>query len=630
MSWSLPPSLSAVAATHPIDLLLCSECGNFLNVVTAVPSVLLRSQKADCSIQKLSCSHHPHTAKYHCALHGCLIKNTKSLHNHTKVQQNKQNQAIQNHLNNNNNEEEEEQAVDNNNNGNNDHNDISSDIDFVDMFEDFDFDSTSPIHDPQYVNDFLDNSFAKELISSNSRDYFKNEFNIDQPCSGSRSLVKEAFQSTLDQLPSMEETMFHLMVAKFLLGLTESQRTTFYTICRLTYHHGSSIGKGEESLLFSTGVTWLAVDESDYKSTYLTAKSSIARLVPRPMSHSIAESPTYSYCNYQDTMQHYLAMGNNTPFDFYQHAAGVHHLPSRYNEVMQAAKNLGQPTYIIMIDEWRDKFEASTTKKNRSSVLANTMTVVSSSKNYSTDPTNTYVQCIGIGSESPRSAELKMNAELESLCSKLTWFFSAALNAVVPCLVVLRCSIQDRVERVSHTNFLSHSSGLSRRWGYIATFDLMGLVSCEQCEQRRIRRECKFPNAEDEEEEEEDSHCTECADFDYQQVPQAFHHPLPQDYPRNKCTCNECPAFPDGREIPPSTDYLLPKKLSFPWTAEAALVAIHYRRNNKMNVAQCRCYLKLCGMNAQLATNLLDKLSSSSSNNDEDDEEDSDLAVLEK
>jgi hypothetical protein len=48
---------------------------------------------------------------------------------------------------------------------------------------------------------------------------------------------------------------------------------------------------------------------------------------------------------------------------------------------------------VLLFDEWQDKFEGATTRKNRKNVLANMITFMIPSGSSSTNPHYTYTVC---------------------------------------------------------------------------------------------------------------------------------------------------------------------------------------------------------------------------------------------
>ena len=90
------------------------------------------------------------------------------------------------------------------------------------------------------IKTFLDGSGFHPSICR----YIADEYNA--PLTGCRMIVKRAFGSPDNLLPSLAETFFHLMMAGFLLSLNESQRETFIVLVRII--HESAVSQTKSSL----------------------------------------------------------------------------------------------------------------------------------------------------------------------------------------------------------------------------------------------------------------------------------------------------------------------------------------------------------------------------------------------
>ena len=448
-------------------------------------------------------------------------------------------------------------------------------------------------------------SYIQEFINSNVHDPNTRQYLLDEhrgPTVGARMLVKRAFDSPDGTMPSPDETLFHLLMASFLLSLTENQRQTFFVLIEVIYNNSviqcrKAFGPKDNNSppndgIFCTGTTRMPTCKDDFNRIYLTKTNSIIRRLPHPPVHrSIHE--THAYTDYHQTIQNYFSMGK-TPFDVVSYCRQHDVVPFRYSQIMEKVEQY-QPTYVILIDEWRDKFDGNTSKQNRTSVLANTSTIVGQHKSYSTSVTDTYPQCIGSGSDPSTLAELELANQINDITDGIQWFYSPKDSAVVPCLVFVRSSIQDRVERSAFTYHLTHTSPICRRWGYTGAFDLRGLASCLNCFQRRLDRMC-FP---------EDAcqtvECLDCADFDFERVPNKYFVTLPKAYPLKRCHCGSCPTFPQGRDIPNGLSFVVPQKMDFDWVRQVVRCTIHHRRAGVWNVTEGKSYVYLSGLNKKMS-----------------------------
>jgi hypothetical protein len=76
---------------------------------------------------------------------------------------------------------------------------------------------------------------------------------------------------------------------------------------------------------------------------------------------------------------------------------------------------------VLIFDEWHDKFEGASTKCNRKSVRANTITFLGP-KGTETNPRFIYMVYIGNGSDDSHAAEVRLFQELDHLCYRVNLF----------------------------------------------------------------------------------------------------------------------------------------------------------------------------------------------------------------
>jgi hypothetical protein len=171
--------------------------------------------------------------------------------------------------------------------------------------------------------------------------------------------------------------------------------------------------------------------------------TSILKNIPSPVTHTPRQDgKTYSFSSYYDCTQHFLAWGPPL-IDFSEEISPDNGpLCTRYKEIVDTCCLLS-PQFrplVLLFDEWRDKFEGATVKKNRRNVHANTMTFLGPPGSY-TNPHYTYTVCIGSGSFNSLSAEKELAPELHALTSRLHYFYSGSHKRIVPVLLFPRSSI---------------------------------------------------------------------------------------------------------------------------------------------------------------------------------------------
>ena len=547
----------------------CPQCNHTLQSQFCTDK---QSLDHPCSLYKFACPvalyDHVPAKLYFCATHHQLLKNSRTCNNHLRVYKSNPAQAR-----------------------------TPSPISFD--FPASSVEDSSPSPEPSLIDHL-------EPFHPSTRRFILDE--SIQRYSGPTHLVKRAFESTNSTQPSAMETYFHLFLSRFLMSLTQSQQEQFFTISRIIFSNARQLPADPVSStlnsLFTSRTTRLPFSREDYHRIYTRSVHSISRSMPSPSVAPTQKGDSFAFCTFRECIQHYLAMGNS-PFDLASYVSEETNVPLVYQEIMQSVHNMpGSPTYIIMIDEWRDKFDVNEQKKNRGSVFANTITFVGENKSYATDPVHTYAVCLGLGTYSANYCEMLLLQELRELTSQLSWFYSPRHQKMVLCAVKFRSSIQDRVERNSHTCLLSHSSYITRRWGYVAAFDLSGLVSCDRCYRRRVENLIIAgtgditPTI---------NSCPNCGDYGYHEVPRQFFDPIPVEYPKQPCPCGNCPPFAQGRSVPPG-EFLPVIKLEFTWIRQVIASAAHHRKLGIWSPKEVLCYLRLSGINSTVGNSIEDVL----------------------
>ena len=563
----------------------CSECNSFLSVLKKLPGY------PSCIFHLYCGEHHNLPPLYFCRKHAATFSNGSNLNRH-----------IRNYLCDADDGdyclpiiedvvlEDEESAFPP---------DVDSDKEIVDPppplepFSDWDsfFD---PTRSPSIRDHFITGS--GKLLSEHSRKYFANEHSFSG--NGITNLVSNAFNYKGNEQPSPLEIYFHLYVTSFLMTLTAKQTDVFSNILSVAVSNGIEIGESGVCEMFSSKVTRLPNCMKDIRDFYTSNQNSIYKCIPSPLAQS-SNTGTFAYSSYADCIQHFLGWGSET-FNFFDYVSqpGIT-LPTRFTQLLESCK-VASPDFrpiVLLFDEWRDKFEGATTKKNRKNVLANTITLLGPPESSGTDPHYTYTVCLGNGGDCSIAAEEILSKELDYLTSHVTYKYSKEHNAMVPVLFALCSSIQDRVERCSFTCTLSFSSPLTRRWGWISPFEYKGLVSCEDCHSRRIKVICNHVTPSTV------VHCEDCADFQFDKVPLHMWNVFPDDYPTKVCECGNCPPMPAGRSVP-STGYPCARETDFDWMKCGILFTIHHRIRSLWSSKESAEYLKLCGSNTKIHSSI--------------------------
>ena len=323
----------------------------------------------------------------------------------------------------------------------------------------------------------------------------------------------------------------------------------------------------------------------DLQKFYVARKTSIFQILPRPSS--ISAGGTFTFTTIRDAVQHFLAFSPKL-VDFYTSNS----FPGYHKAVMSILEE-EQPTIrprILLFDEWKDKFEGATTKKNRSGVHATTITFLGPAGS-AHDPRYTYTISIGSGTKGDsRSMERRLVQSYQQTVNKITYFYDGSCRKVIPVLLFPHSAIQDRVERDAFNSVLSHTSPLTRRWGWVTGAQLKLLLPCQDCHSHRVQDVLSDDT-------QPARHCVHCCDLEFGKIMNQHSSSLLGDYPTVACDCGECPPFPDFRGVPSPLTYIVPEKLEHGFLKQALHVAYHHRVKSVWSAKQTATYLRLCGVN---------------------------------
>ena len=95
------------------------------------------------------------------------------------------------------------------------------------------------------------------------------------------------------------------------------------------------------------------------------------------------------------------------------------------------ADQLGEPDLFILLDEWRDKFDCNQSKANRTNAIATTTSFAGADKSSDTSILDTYVQCVGNGSDNSQVADRDLANQTRNLVDRMHQLYSPHCRDVV-------------------------------------------------------------------------------------------------------------------------------------------------------------------------------------------------------
>ena len=240
-----------------------------------------------CTLYKQECGHNPtHLSRYLCLEHEAYFKNLTTAKKHVRNMKKRHEKKYE--------PAEPAEPV-------------------------FPLESASTYIDPEpttlgKLNEYLEDKVNDEGL----RQYIRDEHSGH--LSGCRLLVKRAFGSPDQQLPSVDETFFHLLMTSYLITLTESQRETFYTLVEIMYSNTvtlcelrhkadmeQNVATFPSNFIFQSGTTRLPTNRQDFQQFYLNKTTSIINRLPQPSVHN-SNTDSHAYLDYFEVVQHYLAL----------------------------------------------------------------------------------------------------------------------------------------------------------------------------------------------------------------------------------------------------------------------------------------------------------------------------------
>ena len=421
----------------------------------------------------------------------------------------------------------------------------------------------------------------RELLvtKTNASDVSVNSTSVES----ASSLVAKANCGTglLQPLISNEDTMLHILLARFTSKITRYQRHDLCEIINLIKKKYSI--RNNETSDYS-GIQNISLDlpinDACIRQTYLTGSNSIMKNLPIP---SVKVVENHSYVSVRECLSNWLLF-NNTP-SYISNNNVTHNTVERigeckiakqiYRRALKVNKNHpNEDIYCVLAIQWSDDFEPNNSiKSNRGSAWIKTLTFVSDDTN-TNDISNTYPIAIGHKGMNHNVIESLYLKELQQLSEGVDNVFYSTTHQKNICVhLEVIIALGDQPERRS-MNYLMHGNSLyGSRFGYSSnTYEIADkLPFCNKCysEFKSLSRH-------------KDSVCSKCLRWDVMTNISLSSTPAPKDYPQE--LLNKYKSLP-------------PKKITWKMLTEAVNLTTTKIVTGKWTATAAKSYLSTCCIN---------------------------------
>ncbi|CAJ1946575.1 unnamed protein product [Cylindrotheca closterium] len=361
-------------------------------------------------------------------------------------------------------------------------------------------------------------------------------------------------------------------------------------------------------------------DYAELRRQFISGRSSIPNLLPRPIIHSMDHG--FAYVPIRDILQFHLANGQpldplvDLPYCFGRLKARALHGSSPRGKALlaisidhtnnpQAGTNaqsmVNFPTEVVI---WSDGFEANNTKKNRGSAHIVLVSIGTPEHDYHSG-CNTYPVSLGPSSSDKSQVLDLMVRDLTQLfynqSDETNKFYDGASERELSILLRVFCFLQDRPERCQWL-CLAHCNGkYAARFGWTGDLSQPAaytyLPSCSVCHELRMARL-------------QEQECDHCANW----CMDGLYFEAPADYPTTFKDCfdeeNAVGDIPisapsDPRLLFRNSSVHLPfRKISFKDLMAASDAAFDMVRNGKWKKKEGNAYLDTFALSPDYSSNI--------------------------
>lgn len=417
---------------------------------------------------------------------------------------------------------------------------------------------------------------ASSSLPSKSQIFFRNKaISLNYAI---RNLVGQTFLQapTSSQLPTLEESTFHLKLANILSQVSSTLHVDIIDL----------LNSAKNVLMTSTR---LPIQPRDIARFYTKNKFSLYNQLPVPQCH-VSESHTY--VDLHSVIEHYIAFG--------YHMDKSYTTPSIYDSstILQCKEVLKlQNCLMNAIDEekkrslvilflmiWSDDFEPSSNLINKHSTWMRTVTICANI-GFGVSSEHTYLLSLGYKSDNHDEVNNMFAKEIIDLKNG-KWMYSGKYKRRVFVMTQILVMSADRPERNSLSHIMGHTGHPTKRWKYTGMINQNKLPSCLECLKIRFSKNTTSYQ-------ENVNVCPNCCDWNYNSTCRYIEIHLPDNYPRIQHLTSPTP--PLHREVL-NISRIIPVEQTFDWLKDGCKFCFHNVYHKVWNLGTSDEYMKSLGL----------------------------------
>ena len=400
-----------------------------------------------------------------------------------------------------------------------------------------------------------------------------------------QNLVGQSFVQTasLSQLPTLEESTFHLKLMNILSQLPSTMHLDLVDL----------LNSCKNIQMTSTRLPILPRDIARF---YTQNKFALYNQLPVPQCHMLEK---HAFVHLRAVIEHYVAFGyymdesNNK--DTTSPAATILQCKEALrlqNDTMMSLEEVEKKSAVILfLLIWSDDFEPSSNLINKHSTWMRTVTICAN-MGFGVSSEHTYLLSLGYKSDNHDEINYMFANEIIDLKDG-KWMYSGKYKQRVFVVTRILVMSADRPERNSLTHTMGHTGHSTKRWKYTALINQNKLPSCKVCLRNRLSKDTLISGFMVGNSAPVSKECTSCCDWNYESNCRYINIPLPKNYPRVQHSTSPLP--PLYREVHNITS-LKPVQQTFRWLKQGCKFCFHNVYHNIWNLGTSDEYMKSLGL----------------------------------